>query len=92
MLRKKQIPYILCSVVFILSGCVRIPEGIHAVENFELDRYLGKWHQIARLDHSFERGFSKVTVDYGLREDGGINVVNRLTATSCNIPRPKAYA
>jgi len=77
MFRKKTIAYLFFSVVFILSGCVGIPEGIKPVENFQLERYLGTWHEIARLDHSFERGLSKVTADYSLREDGGINVVNR---------------
>lgn len=77
MFRKKTIAYFFCSVVFILSGCVGIPEGVKPVENFQLERYLGTWHEIARLDHSFERGLSKVTADYSLREDGGINVVNR---------------
>lgn len=77
MFRKKSIPYFFCSVVFILSGCVGIPEGVKPVENFQLERYLGTWHEIARLDHSFERGLRKVTADYSLREDGGINVVNR---------------
>jgi len=77
MLRKKTIAYLFFSVVFILSGCVGIPEGVKPVENFQLERYLGTWHEIARLDHSFERGLSKVTADYSLREDGGINVVNR---------------
>lgn len=77
MFRKKTIAYFFCSVIFILSGCVGIPEGVKPVENFQLERYLGTWHEIARLDHSFERGLSKVTADYSLREDGGINVVNR---------------
>jgi apolipoprotein D and lipocalin family protein len=77
MLSKKTIAYLFFSVVFILSGCVGIPEGVKPVENFQLERYLGTWHEIARLDHSFERGLSKVTADYSLREDGGINVVNR---------------
>ncbi|PHR51929.1 lipocalin family protein [Cycloclasticus sp.] len=77
MLSKKTIAYLFFSVVFILSGCVGIPEGVKPVENFQLERYLGTWHEIARLDHSFERGLRKVTADYSLREDGGINVVNR---------------
>ena len=77
MFRKKTIAYFFCSVIFILSGCAGIPEGVKPVENFQLERYLGTWHEIARLDHSFERGLSKVTADYSLREDGGINVVNR---------------
>jgi apolipoprotein D and lipocalin family protein len=77
MFSKKLMPYVLCCLFLILSGCVGIPEGIRPVENFQLDRYLGQWHEIARLDHSFERGLSKITADYSLREDGGINVVNR---------------
>jgi len=42
-----------------------------------LSRYLGTWYEIARLDHSFERGLTRVTATYSLREDGGIKVVNR---------------
>ena len=47
------------------------------VSDFELDRYLGTWYEIARLDHSFERGLSRVTAEYSLRDDGGVRVVNR---------------
>ena len=45
--------------------------------NFQADRYLGVWHEIARLDHSFERGLDKVSATYTLRKDGGIDVLNR---------------
>ncbi len=61
--------------IFIL-GCVGIKSGMQPVQDFELPRYLGKWYEIARLDHSFERGLSKVTAEYSLRDDGGINVLN----------------
>ncbi len=47
------------------------------VTGFDVNRYLGKWYEIARLDHSFERGLSKVTADYSLRKDGGLRVINR---------------
>jgi len=63
--------------VALLAGCVGIPDNVQPVENFELARYLGTWHEIARLDHSFERGLSRVTAEYSLREDGGVRVVNR---------------
>lgn len=62
---------------FILSGCVGMPAGVEPVEDFELDRYLGKWYEIARLDHSFERGMQGVTAEYSLRDDGGVRVLNR---------------
>jgi apolipoprotein D and lipocalin family protein len=61
----------------VLAGCVGVPEGIEPVGAFELERYLGRWYEIARLDHSFERGLSHVTADYELRPDGGVRVVNR---------------
>lgn len=62
---------------FLLTACVGMPEGVEPVEDFELDRYLGKWYEIARLDHSFERGLQRVTAEYSMREDGGVRVINR---------------
>jgi apolipoprotein D and lipocalin family protein len=70
----KQISILL---VLFLTGCVGIPENVKPVENFKLDKYLGKWHEIARLDHSFERGLTRVTAEYSLRDDGGVRVLNR---------------
>ena len=61
----------------LLTGCVGVPKGVKPVENFSLERYLGRWYEIARLDHSFERGLSRVTADYSMREDGGVRVLNR---------------
>mgnify|MGYP000870221549 CR=1 FL=1 len=61
----------------LLGGCTGIPDGIAPVSNFQLDRYLGKWYEIARLDHSFERGLSDVSAQYRLLPDGRIEVLNR---------------
>ena len=47
------------------------------VKNFELEKYLGKWYEIARFPHSFEKGLVGVTATYSLREDGKIKVVNQ---------------
>lgn len=60
-----------------LLACTGIPKGLEPVSGFDLDRYLGKWYEIARLDHSFERGMSNVSAQYSPREKGGISVVNR---------------
>jgi len=60
-----------------LSGCAGIPENVKPVDNFKLERYLGQWYEIARLDHSFERGLSQVTANYSLRDDDGVRVLNR---------------
>lgn len=61
----------------LLAGCTGIPSGTQAITGFELDRYLGQWYEIARLDHSFERGLECVTANYSLRGDGGVRVINR---------------
>ena len=65
------------ALILLLTGCVGIPENVKPVENFKLEKYLGKWYEIVRLDHSFERGLSRVTADYSLRDDGGLKVINR---------------
>jgi len=62
--------------VFVM-GCAGIPANVKPVDNFKLEKYLGRWYEIARLDHSFERGLTRVTADYSLRDDGGVRVLNR---------------
>ena len=61
----------------VLAGCTGVPDGVETIDGFALQRYLGTWYEIARLDHRFERGLSRVTASYSLREDGGISVRNR---------------
>ncbi|MEE1674325.1 lipocalin family protein [Agarivorans aestuarii] len=63
--------------MLVLSACSSKPEGIEPVQNFNLDKYLGTWYEIARLDHSFERGMSHVTATYALRDDGKVSVLNK---------------
>jgi len=63
--------------VMLVSACTGVPEGVSPVTGFDLNRYLGTWYEIARLDHSFERGLQQVTADYSMREDGGVRVINR---------------
>ena len=71
-MRKVAIAFLLLA-----TGCAGIPENVKPVDSFRLERYLGRWYEIARLDHSFERGLSRVTADYSLRDDGGVRVLNR---------------
>ena len=66
----------LSVLLLILTACTGKPEGVVAVKEFELDRYLGQWYEIARLDHSFERGLNNITAEYSLRDDGGVKVIN----------------
>lgn len=61
----------------LLTGCQMKPETAQPIRNFEQTKYLGKWYEVARLDHRFERDLEKVTAEYSLRRDGAIRVVNR---------------
>ncbi len=67
------------TVAILLSACSSPtpPDGVTVVQNFNTQRYLGKWYEIARFDHRFESGLEKVTATYSLRDDGGLTVINR---------------
>ncbi|WP_432459817.1 MULTISPECIES: lipocalin family protein [unclassified Agarivorans] len=68
---------LVCFSLLLMSACTAKPEGIEPVDNFDLSRYLGTWYEIARLDHSFERGLSQVTATYSLARDGRVRVLNK---------------
>jgi apolipoprotein D and lipocalin family protein len=66
-------------IVWLVAGCssVSVPAGIEPVTGFEVERYMGRWYEVARLDHRFERGMEQVTAVYSLRPDGTVEVINR---------------
>ncbi|GAB3214972.1 lipocalin family protein [Pseudaeromonas pectinilytica] len=64
-------------MLFLLTGCSGTPDGLTPVSGFDDQRYLGTWYEIARLDHSFERGLERVTAHYSRNPDGSIRVINR---------------
>jgi len=66
----------LVSILF-LTGCLRKPDQVSPVTNFQVDKYLGTWYEIARLDYYHEKGLNHVTATYSLRDDGGLEVLNR---------------
>ena len=63
--------------VVMLAGCVSGPKVDNTpVAALDLNRYLGEWYEIARFDHSFERGVEQAKAVYTLKEDGTIKVEN----------------
>ena len=74
---RQRLPLVALALLVLATGCTGLPEGVEPVQGFELDRYLGTWYEIARLDHRFERGLERVSAEYSLREDGSLRVVNR---------------
>lgn len=77
MIRKSLLRTSCLLSLLLLTACLGMPPQVSPVSDFELERYLGTWYEIARLDHSFERGLEQVTAHYSLREDGGVRVLNR---------------
>ena len=60
------------------------------VKNFDIERYLGTWYEIARYNHKFERGLVGVTATYSIRDDGKIKVLNSGFKESLNEKRSEA--
>jgi apolipoprotein D and lipocalin family protein len=60
-----------------LAACSGTPSGVQPIGDFDVDRYMGRWYEVARFDHSFERGMEQVTATYTLRDGGRVDVVNR---------------
>lgn len=55
---------------------VKKPKGAKVVTGFEVEKYGGKWFEIARMPYKHEKNLINVTADYSLNEDGSIKVVN----------------
>lgn len=68
---------IIAPLLMLLGACTGLPDGITPVKTLDTQRYLGIWYEIARLDHSFEQGLSRVTAEYVQQEDGSLQVINR---------------
>lgn len=68
---------VLSALGFLGACSTAAPKGAQVISPFDAQRYTGLWYEIARLDHSFERGLSKVSAQYKLQDDGSIQVINR---------------
>lgn len=73
--------WIIVSAALLAVGCSGNPVYRQShqpltVETIDQQRYLGLWHEQARLPNGFEEGCQRATAEYGLRADGLISVVN----------------
>lgn len=73
----KKIMLFLLSLMC-LGGCADEPVTVDntTVRQLDLKRFMGRWYEIARYDHKFERGMTNVTATYTLLDNGRIEVVN----------------
>lgn len=53
-----------------------VKSTLPVIKDFELEKYLGEWYEIARLDFFWEKGLKNVKANYSLNEDGSIKVIN----------------
>jgi len=68
---------LIAAALLWLAACNYVPDGIEPIVGFDAQRYMGRWHEIARLPNRFEAGLEMVTAMYELRDDGTVEVVNR---------------
>lgn len=72
---KKTIFATMIAILF--AGCGNAQKVDNTpIAALDLNKYLGDWYEIARFDHSFERGLDFCKANYALREDGKIAVTN----------------
>lgn len=79
----KKFFMILCSVLGVgictSSGCKDSNKSeidFSTVPSLDVSRFMGRWYELARYDHKFERGMTHVTATYILKDDGKIEVIN----------------
>ena len=66
---------ILVTSLALAAGCASTLKVDNApVAALDLNRYLGEWYEIARFDHSFERGVEQAKANYTQNADGTIKV------------------
>ncbi|MFM5883819.1 MAG: lipocalin family protein [Novosphingobium sp.] len=99
MKHRRLIP-LLALAALAVSGCAALgpkhPVGNAAVpqpaKTVELQRYLGKWYELARYEQGFQKDCDGVTAEYALRDDGKISVLNRCRKPDGKIDDAKGKA
>lgn len=67
----------LAGTVIYATRNPRIPQGIHPITGFDVNRFLGKWYELARIEHHFEQGLQRTQAEYSRMRNGSILVTNR---------------
>ncbi|RTZ04648.1 lipocalin [Flavobacterium bomense] len=68
---------LLSVTLFVMNLCHSTPKKVKAIQNFDKDKFLGNWYEIARLDFVFEKNLNNTTAKYSLNKDGSLKVINR---------------
>ncbi len=75
---KYCIIFSVIALAAISAAVARPHKGLdtRTVDSVDLKRYMGRWYEIARFDHSFERGMERCMADYAMLPDGTVEVIN----------------
>ncbi len=67
---------VVIGIIILFNSCVSIPQKAKPVENFEVNRYLGTWYEVARFDFRFEKDLDNTSANYTLDKKGNVIVLN----------------
>ncbi len=68
---------LIALVVLVTAACSKSNDIVTTtVPELDLQQYVGKWYEVARFDHRFERDLVGCTANYSLNDDGTIRVIN----------------
>ena len=66
---------------FLFSGAATPESTLETVNNVDLERYMGRWYEIAKIPNRFQRKCARdITATYVPRADGNVDVINRCVA------------
>ena len=63
-------------IAALLSSCASIPKNAKPIQNFDVNKYLGTWYEIARFDFRFEKDLNNVMAQYSLNDKMNVDVLN----------------
>ena len=75
-MNKKMIPFFGSILLFGMFSCKQTEIVSKTVPELDIERFMGPWYEIARFDHSFERGLVGCKANYTLQSDGMVKVTN----------------
>ena len=67
---------VVIGIIILFNSCASNPQKAKPVENFEVNRYLGTWYEVARFDFRFEKDLDNTSANYTLDKKGNVIVLN----------------
>lgn len=68
--------FLSLGAIIFLNSCAAIPKNAKAVKDFDVQKYLGTWYEVARFDFYFEKNLNNTSAQYSLDKKGNVIVLN----------------